>query len=108
MEDFATPFIALIDRVPADLSADERECLEYYFASVNIAEGLSADTVPRAWCLIAQIVGRIAHMLGGLPKPGDPGATPEILEWIRAQSRGTLNTYQRARLAALPGFSLEP
>lgn len=103
MEDYAAPFIELIDREPVDLTPDERDSLEYYYASVNIAEGLPADSDPRHWCLMAQNVGRVAHMLGRIPHLGDPGATPAILEWIAEQPMAHLNGYQRARLAALPG-----
>ena len=103
MEDYAAQFIALIEREPADLSTDDADSLEYYYASVNLAEGLPADSVPRRWCLMAQNAGRVSRMLGRLPQPGDPGATPEILAWISEQSGKSLNSYQRARLCSLPG-----
>lgn len=96
-------FAELVDREPADLSADERESLEYHYAAVNIADGLPADSPSRQWCAMVQNVGRIAHMLGRLPRMGDPGATTEILAWIDEQPRSPLNGYQRARLASLPG-----
>lgn len=105
MEDYLAPFIQLIDREPADLSADERDSLDYVYAAVNIAEGLPPDSPQRRWCLMAQNVGRVAHMLGRPPRAGDPGATPEILRWIAAQRDASLNGYQRARLAALPRMS---
>ncbi|WP_449407131.1 hypothetical protein [Microbacterium maritypicum] len=104
MEDYLAPFIELIDRKPADLSNDERDSLEYFYASTNLAEGLPPDTPPRSWCLMAQNVGRIVHMLGRPPRPGDPGATPVILRWIAEQHGAPLNGYQRARLAALPAM----
>lgn len=34
-------------------------------------------------------------MLGRVPNVGDPGATPEILEWIAEQGRTELNAFQR-------------
>lgn len=105
MEDYSAPFSELTDREVGDLSADDRDSLEYYYASVNLAEGLPADSPPRRWCLMAQDVGRIAHMLGRVPQLGDPGATPAILAWINAQRWRTLNGYQRARLRSLPGGS---
>lgn len=107
MESYAARFIELIDREPIDLTSDEYESVEYYYASVNIAEGVPADSGPRRWCLMAQNVGRVAHMLGRVPQVGDPGATPEILTWIAAQRGTPLNTFQRARLHAMPGMSLE-
>lgn len=103
MELYAAPFAALCDREPIDLSADERESLDYYYASVNVAEGLPADSPQRRWCLMAQNVGRIANMLERLPQTGDSGATPEILAWIETQRGAPLNSYQRARLRSLPG-----
>jgi len=103
MENFAAPFIELIDREPADLSADEADSLEYYYASVNLAEGVPADSARRRWCLMAQNVGRLSRMLRRLPRSGDPGATPEILAWISAQHGESLTSYQRARLRSLPG-----
>lgn len=105
MESYAAPFIELIDREPIDLTPDERESLEYYYASVNIAEGMPAESGPRRWCLMAQSVERVAHMLGRVPQVGDPGATPEILTWIAAQRGTPLNRFQRARLGSLPGMS---
>lgn len=105
MEDYAAPFAALIDSEPCDLSADERASLDYYYASVTIAEGLPAMWPSQRWCLMAQDVGRVAHMLGHLPQFGDPGATPAILAWIEEQCVAQLNSYQRARLASLPGGS---
>jgi len=104
MEDYAAPFAALIDREPADLTPDERASLDYYYASLNLAEGLPAVWPSQRWCLVAQNVGRVAHMLGRLPQPGDLGATPEVLAWIAEQRGASLNGYQRARLATLPGM----
>ncbi|WP_152642453.1 hypothetical protein [Microbacterium sp. SA39] len=104
MEDYPASFLALIDREPADLTPYDRESLEYIYASINLAEGLPADSPPRVWCLMAQSVGRIAHMLGRLPQAGDPGATAEILAWVAAQDPESLNGYQRARLSCLPGM----
>lgn len=99
MEDYA----ALIDCEPGDLTADQRSSLEYYYASVNVSEGLPVDTGPRRWCVMAQDVARVAHMLGRVPEAGDPGATAAILEWISLQRGAPLNGYQRARLAEFPG-----
>lgn len=99
MEEYA----ALIDCEPCALTADERSSLEYYYASVNIAEGLPVDTGPRHWCLMTQNVARVAHMLGRVPEAGDPGATAAILEWIAEQHGALLNGYQRARLDDFPG-----
>lgn len=107
MEDYAAPFIELIDREPIDLTLEEHDSLEFYYASVNIAEGMPADSDPRLWCLMARNVGRVAHMLGRIPQLGDPGATPAILEWIAEQGRTELNAFQRARLLTLPGMSVE-
>jgi len=104
MKNYATSFIELIDRESIDLSADDRDSLNYYYASVNIAEGLPVDSPERRWCAMAQDVGRIAHMLGRLPRSGDPGATAEIVEWISKQSVETLNAFQRAWLGSLPGY----
>lgn len=106
MENLSTSFLELIDREPIDLTPDERDCLEYHYASVNIAQGLPADSHPRRWCLMAQSVGRVVHMLGRPPEAGDPGVTPEILTWIAEQSTSPLNSYQRAWLNALPGMSV--
>lgn len=103
VENYSAPFIELIDRDASDLSADDRESLEYYYASVNLAEGLPADSRPRRWCLMAQNVERIAHMLGRVPQFGDPGITPQIDAWINAQRGAPLNSYQQARLRSLPG-----
>lgn len=103
MEPYDTAFAALIDCDPADLDADERESLNFYYASVNLAEGLSSESPPRRWCKMATTVGRIAHMLGRLPQSGDPGATPQILAWIEDQKHASLNSYQRARLNSFPG-----
>lgn len=105
MEDYAAPFAALTDREPCDLTADERASLDYHYASLNLAEGLPAVWPSQRWCLMAQNVGRVAHMLGRRPQSGDPGATPEILAWIDEQRVTQLNGYQRARLAAMPGLS---
>lgn len=102
MEEYAAPFTDLIDREPFDLTPDERESLEFYYASINIAEGLPVDSAPRRWCLMAHNVVRVAHMLGRLPQAGDPGATPEILAWIAEQRAASLNAFQRAWLGALP------
>ena len=103
MESYATRFAALIDREDDDLTADERDSLSYYYASVNLADGLPENSEPRRWCAMASTVGRIAHMLGRLPRTGDPGITPQIADWIDSQLRTALNSYQRARLASLPG-----
>lgn len=104
MEPYAVPFAQLIDR-DGDLTADERESLTYYYASVNLAEGVPADSEARRWCDMASTVGRIAHMLGRLPIPGDPGVTSQIADWIQQQLAADLNSYQRARLSALPGWT---
>jgi len=103
VEDYSAPFIELIDRDVSDLSADDRESLEYYYASVNLAQGLPADSPPRRWCLMAQEVERIAYMLGRVPRSGDPGTTPQIVAWINAQRGAPLNSYQQVRLRSLPG-----
>lgn len=96
-------FTALAERESADLSPDERDALEYYYAALNVAEGLEADTQPRRWCVMAQNVGTISHMLGRIPAAGDPGAIPEILSWIREQGTSSLNAFQRASLRSVPG-----
>lgn len=103
MERYAIPFAQLIDREAADLTADERESLEYYYAALNLAEGVSADSAARRWCEMATTVGRIAYMLDRVPKTGDPGTNAAILDWLHAQQGAGLNSYQRARLRSLPG-----
>lgn len=95
-------FTALADREPADLSPDEREALEYFYAAVNIAEGGDPDSPARRWCAMAQNVGRIAHILGRMPRPGDPEAV-EILQWVNEQRAASLNVYQRSWFASIPG-----
>ncbi len=105
MEDYAAPFAALIDREACDLSTDEHASLDYYYASLNLAEGLPAVWPSQRWCLMAQNAGRVAHMLGRLPKIGDPGATAAILAWLAEQRTVEFNGYQRARLESLPGGS---
>lgn len=95
-------FTALAEREPADLSPDERESLEYFYAAVNIAEGRDPDSPARRWCAMAQNVGRVAHMLGRMPQPGDPGATVEILEWVNEQRVASLNVYQHSWFASIP------
>lgn len=103
MQTHPSSFHELAQREPADLTADERESLEYYYASVNLAEGLPAEGNIRRWCQALHDVARVAHLLGRIPKPGDPGATPEIIEWIDVQRRTRLTSYQRAKFRALPG-----
>ncbi|GAA2895243.1 hypothetical protein GCM10010455_17970 [Microbacterium esteraromaticum] len=103
MEPFAIRFAELANRELSDLDTDERESLDFYYASVNLTEGLPADSAPRRWCTMATTVARLSHMLGGLPRSGDPGVTPQITQWIEQQRSAHLNSFQRARLRSFPG-----
>ncbi len=103
MESFNALFAELIDREAADLTADERESLIYYYASLNLAERMPVDTEPRRWCDMATTVARISYMLSRVPRLGDPGTSPQIVQWIRDQESASLNSYQRARLSPMPG-----
>lgn len=103
METIDALFAPLLDREAAHLTADERESLEYFYAALNLSEELPADTAARRWCEMATTLGRISHMLGRMPRSGDPGTNPQILRWVAAQKDQPLNSYQRARLRGMPG-----
>lgn len=89
-------FAELVDRAPFDLSPDESESLEFHFALTSLIEGRPAHSALQRWCLMAQNVQRLTHMLGRLPKGGAPGTSSEILAWIDGQRQPRLNSFQRA------------
>jgi hypothetical protein len=99
------PFAELLIRDPESLSEDERASLNYFNAADDVTRGLTPNTKARRWAEMARQIGALALELGRMPLADDPNITLEQVDWIERQRRNDLNSYQRANLEAILGWS---
>lgn len=99
-----TPTAMLLLRPDDALTADERASVETYLAFIDEMDGIGRSTPLGRWCAAAWRIERPARALGRIAGPGE-GATQKELDWIKEQRCKELNSFQRARLVAIPGWT---
>lgn len=102
---FRDQFTDLLLRDEDTLTDDERASVKYLLADFDVRTGLKPNTKARRWAVMAWKIGRYARKIGRLPTADDPDVTEDQLAWIEAQRGATLNSYQRACLNAMPGWT---
>lgn len=103
MCDYWLPTALLFHRKPETLDEDERASLVFYAAFIDDMDGLVPNSAPRLWCAAAREVDAFARERDRLPAQGD---SERLSAWIQIQRSRPLNSFQRARLGAIPGMDL--
>lgn len=103
-QNFRDRFEYLLFADPAGLTPDDRASLASLLAETDEIFGLAVDTAERRWARNARLLRRHVRDLGRVPTGSDPRVGAELLTWIEHQDPECLNSYQRARLEAIPGW----
>ncbi len=101
---YRAAFQYLVEVDEDELTPDEKSSLRSLLAESDEITGLAVNTKACRWARDARTIARHVIVLGHFPISGDPGVTEEQLAWIAAQRADRLNSYQQARLAAIPGW----
>lgn len=100
MTSFWTPTADLLHRQESTLNADERSSVQYFLAFIDEMDGVGRHSPEVQWARTARQIERVARELGSLAD----GATPSQIGWLEAQKIADLDSFQRARLDAIPGW----
>ncbi|MFJ4254119.1 hypothetical protein [Microbacterium sp. NPDC090003] len=103
MTDYLTPTAILFHRPSASLNADERAALDSLVACIDEMDGLAATSDAHRWARTARRVEGAAFRAGDLSR-ADGDLSRAEREWIAVQRRDALNSFQRDRLSAIPGW----
>jgi hypothetical protein len=103
MTDYWVPTAMLFHRAEADLNDDERASLRYYIAFIDEMDGLRANSAVHRWCATARQIDDFVRERGRMPAVDDP-EYPLFDAWIGQQDPATLNSFQRSRVEAIPGW----
>lgn len=103
MKDYLTPTAILHHRPEESLTPDERSSLEYLMACIDDMDRYRRRTPAHRWARTAQEIEDIARHVGDLAEARGDLSTPQN-EWIEAQRKGPVNSFQRDRLEAIPGW----
>ena len=93
----------LLRRSEDTYTDDERASVEYLLAFWDEMDDLGPFTEAHRWCRTARKIDVVARRLQRLPT-GEDGATRTQIRWIEAQKTAQLNSFQRGRLEAIPGW----
>ncbi|WP_230114192.1 hypothetical protein [Microbacterium oxydans] len=104
MIDYWEPAAALLTRDESTLTDEERSSVDSVLAFFDEMDGLPANTPARRWARTARLVDQAARLAGRIPTEGE-GLPASHSEWVRAQRGAALNSFQRARLQAIIGWS---
>lgn len=102
--DYWTATAMLLRRPDDELTTDERASVETYLAFIDEMDGIGRFTALGRWCAAAWRIERPARALGRIAGLSE-GATQKDLDWIEEQRRAEMNSFQRARLEAIPGWA---
>lgn len=103
MKDYLTPTAILHHRREETLTPDERSSLEYLMACIDDMDRLRRRSPAHRWTRTAQQMEDIARRVGDLAAAEGELSTAQR-RWIEAQKTGPVNSFQRDRLEAIPGW----
>lgn len=103
MKDYLTPTAILHHRPEETLTPDERSSLDYLMACIDDMDRLRRRSPAHRWARAAREVEEIARRVGGLSK-ADSYLSAAQRAWIAAQVSSPVNSFQRDRLEAIPGW----
>lgn len=103
MKDYLTPTAILHHRPEESLTPDERSSLEYLMACIDDMDRYRRRSSAHRWARTAREIEEIACRAGNLPDAAGDLSTAQRT-WIAAQQAGSVNSFQRERLEAIPGW----
>ncbi|WP_231924901.1 hypothetical protein [Microbacterium sp. TPU 3598] len=104
MTNYWEPTAHLLHRPEDTFTADEQASVACLLAFFEEMDGVGPLTEDHLWCRNARDVEVFARRLQRLPIARDD-APETLLSWLNVQQSADLNSFQRARLEAIPGWS---
>lgn len=89
----------LLHRPEDTLTTDEQVSLESFLAFIDEMDGCRVTTFAHRWARRARQVDEASRATVTDPLPS------QMLEWIAVQRTADLNSFQRSRLEAIPGWN---
>lgn len=107
MHDYLTPTAILFHRPEQTLTNHERSSLNSLMACVDDMDGYRRRSPAHRWAGSARRIEKLARHAGDLSAAvGDLSNAQR--QWIAAQRKGPLDSFQRDRLEAIPGWTWGP
>ncbi|PYD00777.1 hypothetical protein B4U78_008605 [Microbacterium esteraromaticum] len=94
----------LLHRSEGTYTDDERAAVGYLLAFWDEMDNVGPLTEAHQWCRTARKIDVVARRLQRLPT-ADDGVPRAHVAWIEAQKDADLNSFQRGRLEAIPGWA---
>lgn len=105
MTDYWEPTAMLLHRPERTLNADEQASVRSLLAFIDVMDGLRSRAPDHRWARSADRAASGARALGRMPTGDDGLLSRRDLDWVTAQRTAALNSFQRACLEAIPGWT---
>lgn len=103
MKDYLTPTAILHHRREDTLTLDERSSFNYLMACIDDMDRVRRRSPAHRWARTAREIEEIARRVGDLTE-AESDLSAAQRAWVAAQVTGPVNSFQRDRLEAIPGW----